>query len=62
MSNKFAVRLPNAIKRRMRVEARMRLLDESDIVREALREYFERRPEQSSVPSLPIDPKAQVAA
>ncbi len=43
-SEEIKTRVPEAVKRRLEAEARERELDLSDIVREALREYFARQP------------------
>lgn len=40
MNEKMAVRIPAKLKRRLRAEARRRMLDDADIVREALAAHF----------------------
>lgn len=42
MNEVLAVRVPANLKRKLKVEAQGRLLDPSDIVREALLKYFAR--------------------
>jgi hypothetical protein len=43
MNEKLAVRIPAAMKRKVRAEARLRLLEEADIVREALANHLAKR-------------------
>lgn len=50
----IAARIPRTMKKQLEVTARQRMLAESDIVREALREMFERdEPKQSPQPKEP---------
>ena len=46
-----AFRIPGEMKAKIKQKASARMMDEADIVREALREYFER--DESAVASAP---------
>jgi len=43
MNEKLAVRIPASMKRKLRVEAKARLLEPADIVREALQFHFSKQ-------------------
>jgi len=49
MNDKLAVRIPAAMKRKVRAEAKARLLDPADIVREALMNHFRRQEAREGV-------------
>ena len=44
--SQFAVRLPKEIREKVREEARRRLVSQSDVVREAVLDYFAKRSQQ----------------
>lgn len=46
--SQFAVRLPKEIREKVREEARRRLVSQSDVVREAVLDYFAKRTQQPS--------------
>lgn len=48
LSEKLAVRVPPAMKKKLKAEARARLLEPADIVREALRIHFTKSDERDA--------------
>jgi|DEB0MinimDraft_3_1074331.scaffolds.fasta_scaffold08436_3 predicted DNA-binding protein len=49
MNEKLAVRIPASMKRKVRAEARQRLLEEADIVREALSNHLAKSSKKEGV-------------
>jgi hypothetical protein len=49
LRDQIAIRVPREIKLKVRREARARMLDGADIVREALRFYFKQKDSKKSI-------------
>lgn len=49
MNEKLAVRIPASMKKKVRAEAKSRLLDPADIVREALMNHFIKQEKKAEV-------------